>query len=69
VTLNELVRMIGRLTGRTLEPHYEAPRAGDVRHSLAGIDKAGRLLGYAPSVTLEEGLRRTIAWLTSDGAA
>ena len=69
VTLNELVRMIGRLTGRTLEPVYEAPRAGDVRHSLAGIEKAGRLLGYTPSVGLEEGLRRTIAWLTSDGAA
>jgi nucleoside-diphosphate-sugar epimerase len=69
VTLNELVGMIARLTGGTIEPVYEAPRAGDVRHSLAGIEKAGRLLGYTPSVALEEGLRRTIAWLTSDGAA
>jgi nucleoside-diphosphate-sugar epimerase len=68
VTLNELVRMIARLTGRTIEPVYEAPRAGDVRHSLAAIEKAGRLLGYTPSVALEEGLRRTIASLTSDGA-
>jgi UDP-glucose 4-epimerase len=69
VTLNELVRMIGRLTGRSIEPVYEAPRAGDVRHSLAGIEKAGRLLGYIPSVGLEEGLQRTIEWLRSDGAA
>jgi len=69
VTLNELVRMIGRLVGREVKPVYEAPRAGDVLHSLAGIEKAGRLLGYQPSVVLEEGLRRTIEWLRSDGAA
>ena len=69
VTLNELVRMIGRLVGRPIQPVYEAVRAGDVRHSLAGIEKAGRLLGYTPSVALEEGLRRTIEWLRSDGAA
>jgi UDP-glucose 4-epimerase len=68
VTLNELVRMIGRLTGRAIEPVYEAPRAGDVRHSLAGIEKAARLLGYTPIVGLEEGLQRTIEWLRSDGA-
>jgi UDP-glucose 4-epimerase len=69
VNLNELVRMIGRLVGRQVEPVYEAVRAGDVRHSLAAIEKAARLLGYQPSVGLEEGLRRTLEWLQSDGAA
>jgi nucleoside-diphosphate-sugar epimerase len=52
-----------------VEPVYEAVRAGDVRHSLAAIEKAARLLGYQPSVGLEEGLRRTLEWLQSDGAA
>jgi UDP-glucose 4-epimerase len=69
VNLNELVRMIGRLVGRQVEPVYEAVRAGVVRHSLAAIEKAARLLGYQPSVGLEEGLRRTLEWLQSDGAA
>jgi UDP-glucose 4-epimerase len=69
VTLNELVRMIGRLIGKEMEPVYEPARAGDVRHSLAGIAKAGRLLDYRPSVALEEGLRRTIQWLRGDGSA
>jgi len=69
VTLNQLVSMIGRLAGREIAPIYEPPRAGDVRHSLAGIEKAARLLRYTPSVALEEGLRRTIEWLRGDGAA
>ena len=68
VTLNQLVRMIGHLVGSHIEPAYEAPRPGDIRHSLAGIEKAARLLTYKPSVRLEEGLRRTIEWLRGDGA-
>src|SRR5262249_17526294 len=60
VTLNELVRMIARLVGTDCEPVYAPRRAGDVLHSQAAIEKAGRLLHYKPSVGLEEGLRRTI---------
>lgn len=37
-------------------------RAGDVRHSLADIGKAQRLLGYAPSHKVEEGLRESLEW-------
>ena len=37
-------------------------RAGDVRHSLADISKAGRLLGYEPAHTLDSGLALTIPW-------
>jgi nucleoside-diphosphate-sugar epimerase len=63
VTLNELVRMIGRLVGKDVEPIHEPRRSGDVRHSQADISKANRLLCYQPEVGLEEGLRRTIEWL------
>ena len=38
------------------------PRAGDVRDSQADISKAKRLLGYDPTVGLEDGLRRTLEW-------
>ena len=37
-------------------------RAGDVRHSLASIDKASNLLGYSPKVDFRQGLKRTIRW-------
>ncbi|PHV29209.1 LPS biosynthesis protein WbpP [Janthinobacterium sp. BJB426] len=43
-------------------PQYGEFRAGDVRHSQADIAKAARLLGYAPTHDLAQGLRQTIAW-------
>ncbi len=61
-TLLDLLRVLERLSGSTLRPSHEAPRPGDVRHSLAAIDAARRDLGYEPRVGLEEGLRRTVDW-------
>lgn len=43
-------------------PVYRAFRKGDVLHSLADIGKAGRLLGYAPSHTIDQGLDEALAW-------
>jgi nucleoside-diphosphate-sugar epimerase len=60
VSLNELVRAIGELTGREVAPRHEDPRPGDIRHSLAGIDAARSDLGYEPAIDLTEGLRRTL---------
>jgi UDP-N-acetylglucosamine 4-epimerase len=37
-------------------------RAGDVRHSLADIDKARRLLGYEPSHRIRHGLAEAMPW-------
>lgn len=61
-TLNELVRLLNRMLNTSLEPEYVSPRPGDVRHSMASIDKARNLLGYEPPVSLEEGLERTVRW-------
>ena len=61
-SISELWRRIGDLVGVDLEPSHEAPRAGDVRHSVASITRGRERLGYAPVVTLEEGLQRTIAY-------
>jgi UDP-N-acetylglucosamine/UDP-N-acetyl-alpha-D-glucosaminouronate 4-epimerase len=58
-TLNELVGLIRGITGAELEPRYEDPRPGDVRHSQADVSRAEAELGYSPAVGLEEGLRRT----------
>ncbi len=61
-SIRELWERIADLVGVEVEPLYDAPRAGDVRHSLAAIDRAREKLGYHPKVNLEEGLRRTIAY-------
>jgi UDP-glucose 4-epimerase len=60
VTLNDLVRRIGEISGRRLTVEYAPARPGDVRHSLADITRARTELGYEPDVDLAEGLRRTI---------
>jgi nucleoside-diphosphate-sugar epimerase len=61
-SLNQLLQVMNRALGTDLGAIYKEPRAGDVRDSLADISKAKTLLGYVPSVGLEEGLTRTIAW-------
>jgi len=54
---------VNRLLGKTIAPKFAPARRGDVRHSKADISKAKRLLGYTVSVSLAEGLERTLAWL------
>ncbi len=61
-SLLELVEQINRLLGSALAPDHQLPRAGDVRHSQAGIDAIRETLGYIPRVSLAEGLGRTVAW-------
>jgi UDP-N-acetylglucosamine 4-epimerase len=51
---------------RGFRPSYRDFRAGDVRHSLADIGKARRLLGYAPSHRIREGLVEAMDWYVSD---
>jgi nucleoside-diphosphate-sugar epimerase len=66
ISLNELLDVLKVLTGREDEtPEYREARIGDVKHSLADISAARRLLKYEPRVELEEGLRQTIAWFKS----
>ncbi len=62
VSLNQLFKALRVLIGADVEPVYEEPRAGDVRDSQADIGKAARLLGYAPLVPFDEGLKKTVEW-------
>jgi len=61
-SIRELWQHIAAIAGITIEPRYDRARAGDVRHSLACIARAKEQLGYTPATTLEEGLRRTVAY-------
>jgi len=69
VSLNELFNTIKTLVNANVEPKYGPPRAGDVRDSQADIGKAQRLLGYAPTVSFEEGLANTVEWYRSTQTA
>ena len=62
VSVNQLWEHIRRLAGVPLTPQYTQGRAGEVRDSVAELARARRLLGYAPIVDFEEGLRQTIAF-------
>jgi nucleoside-diphosphate-sugar epimerase len=62
ISLNDLFREMKAIIGATVEPAYVESRQGDVRDSQADIRKARSLLGYQPTVSFEEGLKRTIEW-------
>jgi nucleoside-diphosphate-sugar epimerase len=68
IDLNRMVGDFNAALGTRLEAVYEPPRAGDVKHSLADIQAAAKLLGYQPAVRFAEGLRRTIPWYAAAGA-
>lgn len=51
---------------KAIEPIYEKIRVGDIPHSLASIEKAKQLLHYAPEISVEEGIKRTVAWYLAD---
>jgi len=61
-TLHELLRSLSSIVGYTIKPIYASPRAGDVRHSQAGIEKAERFLRFEPKVSFQVGLERTVDW-------
>jgi nucleoside-diphosphate-sugar epimerase len=64
--LNDVLRLLEKLSGKKLDAKYEPPRAGDIKDSLADINLARKILGYSPSVNFEEGLARTWAWYSSN---
>jgi nucleoside-diphosphate-sugar epimerase len=62
ITLNQVLQMLSRITGKTIQANYEAARTGDIRDSQADVSLALKILGYEPRVQFEEGLKRTWQW-------
>lgn len=62
VTVLDLVAALNKQLGKNIPPVHGAARAGDVRHSRADITLARRDLSFAPSVSFEDGLAKTLAW-------
>lgn len=60
VTLNELVNRINDLTGNNIEPIYDKPRLGEIKHSFANIDLIKKELNFLPSVSFLNGIDLTV---------
>ena len=65
ITLNQLVQMLKGIIDADLKIEYTEPLPGDVKHSLAGIEKAKKRMGFEPTIPFGEGLRRTVEWFKS----
>ena len=67
-TLNQLADYLREYLGefdeeiKAIEPTHGPNRVGDIPHSLACVDKAKRLLGYAPKFSMKDGLREAVKW-------
>jgi nucleoside-diphosphate-sugar epimerase len=65
ITLNEVLKLLEKITGMKIQAKHDPVRAGDIRDSQADLSLARRVLGYEPRVQFEEGLKRTWDWYKS----
>jgi len=68
VTLSELVAALETATGKSARLERSPSQPGDVPVTFAAVEKAERLLGFRPRVSLAEGLHRSLAWQRSAAA-
>ena len=69
ISLNRLFTTMRDLLGSGVEVSYGPNRHGDVKDSLADITRARTILGYEPTVSFEDGLKKTIEWYRSSERA
>jgi len=67
VSLNQLLNILKEIVGSKVSLTHEEARKGDVKHSLADINKGKRLLNYDPKVGIEMGLKKTVEFFQKQG--
>lgn len=65
VSVNQVLEIVARVSGRRLDIRREAKQKGDMRDTYADTSRARAELGFAPTVTIEEGLRAEYEWLSA----
>ena len=69
IKVKDVARKLAKVLGKSIEPEVSGKyRVGDIRHCFPDIDLARRVLGYKPSVNLEDGMRDLAAWLEQQTA-
>lgn len=66
ITINDLIARLADHIGRPAHIEYHPAHPADMQANWANVDKAGRLLGWEPAVSLDEGLRRLVAWYRAE---
>ena len=61
-SLNEVVNLLSILSNKEIEVEYLAERRGDVKRSLANIEKASKIIDYEPIFDFKSGLEITYNW-------
>jgi nucleoside-diphosphate-sugar epimerase len=64
-TINELAQLILDLVGSDVEIVHKPARAGEVERNFARATRAKEVLGWAPELSLRDGMRTTIDWFRS----
>ncbi len=59
ISLNDLMNTLEEITNTIINREYQEPRIGDIKHSLLSTEKASKVLGYAPTWSLRDGLEKT----------
>lgn len=67
-TLNQLWSEIAKVDNLNIVPNYRDERIGDVKHSLANIDKARSLISYRPEISVLEGIKLSYQWYKNNGS-
>jgi nucleoside-diphosphate-sugar epimerase len=62
ITVNAIIDLINKTVGKNVKPTYVPSRKGDVKHSLADITQAKKLIDYKPIVLFKDGLKKAIEW-------
>jgi len=62
ISVNQLVSQINNILGKNISAKNLAERKGDIKHSMAGIDKAKKELGFKPTISFGQGLKNTVEW-------
>ncbi|PYE82173.1 NAD-dependent epimerase/dehydratase family protein [Pseudoroseicyclus aestuarii] len=68
-TVNELLDVMRRVTGRELDVRYEPFRAGELHRTWCDISKAKKTFGFDPDTSLEVGMAETWAWFQERAGA
>ena len=69
ISLNRLVAILEKIIGRKAQVEYQPARPGDVRDSQADMTRAKNILDYAPQISIEDGLSKTVDWFRAQRRA
>jgi nucleoside-diphosphate-sugar epimerase len=69
ISVLELLQALNRISGTSVEPEFQPRRSGEIQYSCADISAAREHLGFAPKVSIEDGLRETLAFYRAGASA